>query len=250
VSDLTVHPVGRRPVQVGVETGVRLHGDDDTAAWVLDHRWFGLVGIGQDEQTALDDLRGRAFDRYRQFLWRHEVVPNPLPDVEVVERIQGDEQAFAFDRARAVKLERDQVDRLLRYVRIDVDTFLDVATDAHLDHDEPRELPTWSSWRTAREVCWHLFDTDSRYYLPRVGVEPRPREADLRTEAAANEAHVRRWVADLEAGRTIEHDDGEVWTTRKVLRRLAWHAVAELDVLWWLRARALVAAGDPKGPLR
>lgn len=60
---------------------------------------MGLCGQGIDEEPALEDLTGRAHPSYARFLERHREVVQPLPleDLEIVERIHGDELTFQRD---------------------------------------------------------------------------------------------------------------------------------------------------------
>lgn len=107
-----------------------------------------------------------------------------------------------------------------------------------LDFDDPtRLLPTWARWRTLRQMAWHLADTESRYYLPGLGLPTRPAGPDLTTELAASALHVRATVSTMPAD-LIHRDGGEIWTTAKVLRRLAWHERSELVTMHQLARRA------------
>jgi len=79
-------------------------------------------------------------------------------------------------------------------------------------------------------MVWHVTDTDCRYYLDGLGLESRPRAADLDTELRECAAHVRRVVEAMPLDAVRCHGD-EVWTSTKVLRRLAWHERAELRAM-------------------
>jgi hypothetical protein len=107
-----------------------------------------------------------------------------------------------------------------------------------LDWDDPqRVLPPWAWWRTLRQMAWHVADTESRYYLPRLGLPSRRREADLLQELQRSAAHVHAAVQGVPAA-LLRRSDGEVWTTTKLLRRLAWHERGELEVMRRLAERA------------
>jgi hypothetical protein len=97
-------------------------------------------------------------------------------------------------------------------------------------------LPPWASWRTLRQMAWHVADTESRYYLPRLGLAGRPREADLLGELQRSAEHVRAAVSSVAPTR-LRRSGGEVWTTTKLLRRLAWHERGELVVMRQLAER-------------
>lgn len=99
--------------------------------------------------------------------------------------------------------------------------------------------PLWPSFarrHTLREMAWHIVDTESRYYLPSLGLPARPRAGDLITELTESAAHVCQTVQTMPAD-LVRRDGGEVWTSVKVLRRLAGHERGELVAM-----RALTAA--------
>lgn len=58
----------------------------------------------------------------------------------------------------------------------------------------------------------------------------RPRESDLLEELRRPGEHVRAVVATVAPG-LVREAAGEVWTTTKLLRRLAWHERSELRTL-------------------
>jgi hypothetical protein len=86
-------------------------------------------------------------------------------------------------------------------------------------------------------MAWHVADTESRYYLPRLGLPSRPRDADLPVELQRSAAHVHKAVSRVPPA-LLRRSDGEVWTTTKLLRRLAWHERGELVVMRRLAERA------------
>jgi hypothetical protein len=49
-------------------------------------------------------------------------------------------------------------------------------------------------------MSWHLADTESRYYLPMLGLVSRPRAADLITELNASAAYVATGMRVLNSG--------------------------------------------------
>jgi uncharacterized damage-inducible protein DinB len=158
--------------------------------------------------------------------------------VVVVERIHGDEQAFGRDHQPATAGERAQTLAILSAARQQTLALISACPDAVLDWDDPqRVLPPWASWRTLRQMAWHVADTESRYYLPRLGLAGRPREADLLGELQRSAAHVQAAVRSV-APALLRRSDGEVWTTTKLLRRLAWHERGEVVVMRRLAERA------------
>lgn len=226
-----------------VESGVGGHTDDAVQAWSFDVAWWGLCGQGLTEGEALTGLQGQAWHSLRGFLRRHSEDCPPVTGCSVAERIQGDEGAFARDRRPTREGALDRTLQILEWARADLLDLLGEATGAELDYDDPeRELPTWATWRTLRQMAWHIADTESRYYLPALGVEPPPRAADLREELEHSAAHVRDVLPTLPPDLCVERS-GQVWTTTKVLRRLAWHERAELDAMRALLDRARTGVG-------
>jgi uncharacterized damage-inducible protein DinB len=158
--------------------------------------------------------------------------------VVVVERIHGDEQAFGRDHQPATAGERAQTLAILSAARQQTLALISACPDAVLDWDDPqRVLPPWASWRTLRQMAWHVADTESRYYLPALGLPARAREGDLLEELQRSAEHVRTAVSNVALAR-VRRSEGEVWTTTKLLRRLAWHERGELVVMQRLAEQA------------
>jgi hypothetical protein len=225
-------------VAICLESGVGAHVDDATLAWVHDPRWWGLCGQGTDERTALTDLAGRASGAYQAFLARHDLATPPLGALDVVERIRGDEQAFDRDHAAATDLELQRTSTILGAARRELHALLERCSDDELDWDDPeRQLPTWAHWRTLRQMAFHVADTESRYYLAVLGIEPPERATDVQVELRRSHRHVLANLPSLARDRAVTVGD-ERWTTRKVLRRLAWHERSELDAMRRLETRA------------
>lgn len=232
-------------VVVCVESGIGAHIDDATLAWAHEAAWWGLCGQGTDVASALGDLRGRAARQYSAFLVRHGEDAGPLDAVEVAEQVHGDEQAFALDREAATDAELERTMAILRWARADLGALLAACTDAELDWDDPeRALPPWARWRTLRQMAWHIADAESRYYLAQVGVPPPERCGRLSDELSRSHQHVLRTLPQLERDLMVTSRDEQVWTCRKVLRRLAWHERSELDAMRALRERARQALRD------
>lgn len=216
-----------RVVSAHVENGVGMAHDSGSAAWAYDLDLWGRCGQGRDETEALHALRR---------------VVGPDVDVVVAERIEGDEQAFARDHLPCTPDERATTLTILGEARRETIELLRSCTEAELDTDDPeRILPRFASWRTLRQMGWHLADTESRYYLPVTGLPPKPRTGDLVEELRQSARHVSGQVRAAARDR-VAAVRGEIWTTVKLLRRLAWHERAELDVmrtmLHKIRARA------------
>ncbi|GAA4214153.1 hypothetical protein [Actinocatenispora rupis] len=206
---------------VYVESGVAMATDDGAAAWSFEPGWWGRCGQGADEPAALAYLAAQ--------LGRDDCV--------AVERIHGDEQAFRRDHRPASLAERAATLAVLATARADTIDLITHTPPEVLDAAQPhRVLPSWARWRTVRQMAWHLADTESRYYLPSLGLPARDPEPDLLAELRASARHVREVVATMPAD-LVRRADGEVWTTVKVLRRLAWHERSELRTMHHLTRR-------------
>jgi hypothetical protein len=214
-------------MRVYVETGAGLHRNDAAGAWSFDLPYWGLVGLGIDEASALVALE--------------VATGHPVETLAVAERIHGNERAFARDREPATAGEFVMTQCLLDAARDETIRLITAASAAELDwHDPARRLPDWARWHTARQLAWHIADVESRYYLTGLGLPARPRATEVITELRESHAHVRATLRDLPNDR-VHHRNGAEWTTVKVLRRLAWHELGELVVLRRLLARARFA---------
>ena len=149
-----------------------------------------------------------------------------------MERIEGDEQAFVRDLETVDQQERRTTLAIQRAARVETLRLIDGASDEQVDRvDTRRRLPGWASWTTARRMAWHIADTESRYYLPNLGLPARQPLPDLEAELRASAEHVIRTVETLPATPLAVHEGGELWSPVKLLRRLAWHERRELVVL-------------------
>jgi hypothetical protein len=210
-----------------VEVGVGAHVDNAVVAWAFDLDLWGTCGQGLQEAAALQAL-AQAAGHAR----------GAAQQLTVVERIEGDEQAFHRDHQPATASERTRTLEILSAARERTLALIAACSDAVLDWDDPeRVLPAWATWRTLRQMAWHLADTESRYYLPALGLPARARAGDLLEELQRSAEHVRTTVASM-APSLVRRSGGEVWTTTKLLRRLAWHERGELVVMRRLAEQA------------
>lgn len=198
--------------------------DSTTVAWLFDDKFWGICGQGDDEPAALAELGLIALGR-----------GDPAA-LDVVERVRGDELAFERDRQPATDRQRALTIGILEVARVETIELIGSCTPAMLDFDDPdRTLPAWASWRTLRQMAWHLVNTESRYYLPSLGLGYREPATDLLAELDASRAHVRAVVEAMPLDLTSA--DGN-WTSTKLLRRLAWHERSELVTMRAMAAKA------------
>lgn len=198
--------------EIFIESAVGMAYDSGAAVWSFDLDLWGtcIQAPGADEAV-------QAFER----------VHGPAA---VRERIDGDEQAFIRDYAPASDAELAVTLKTLATHRRRTLRLLDRLSDAVLDRDDPqRRMPTWARWRTISDNLWHIADTESRYYLPSLDLPSKEREHGLEPELRASAAHVHEIVHRMPRHLVVSGE--EVWTSTKLLRRLAWHEPGEVDAI-------------------
>lgn len=201
-------------VNVYVESGVAMAYDSGTAAWVFDVEFWGLCGQGLTETEALAELR--------------EVLPREA-ELSVVERIQGDEGAFDRDREPAAEAEVERTLEILTEARAELLQILQKSTEADLDRPIPQDAH-FAGWSTIRERAWHIADTESRYYLPSLGLPSKLRAQTLVAELRESAEHVEETLRTMPRNLS-RSNGGESWISTKLLRRLTWHEPGELAVI-------------------
>jgi hypothetical protein len=215
---------------VGDETG--------WSAWCLD--LLGFATWAPTETGVLARVPAK-LDEHQEWLARHGV---PTADVDravrVVERVHGDEVLFSRD---AEPCEVDEIDlaiRLLTASREDlIETVSSLPPDA-LDWEPPyRSFAAWATWKTVRATLAHIANTETRYYLPSVGHEPRlppaPVDGGWREFLPEHREEATRFLRGMHdaADRARVSQDGD-WSLRKVLRRLVRH-----ELLHWKSIRRI-----------
>lgn len=231
---------------------------DGSTATVVDVEHWSLSASGPDPSAALESLHSRAHERFAAFHRLHGSDCGPVDDIDVIERHETgvEEWTFASDEAPATEEVRHRTLQLHRWAREDLIAMVVGATEEELDwDDQDRTLPSWAWWRTARGLAWHCAITETRYYLDRLGVAPPPEFASLTTPfpiphtrrlldlLSLSAEHVQREVGTIAPDIAVEVN-GERWTTRKALRRLAGHEREENDVTQWLLVRARMAGSS------
>ncbi len=211
-----------RSTSVYVEDGVAMASDRGSATWVFDLEFWGCCGQGSDQESALVDLQR---------------VTGGHVDLVVAERITGDECAFARDRLPCTETERLRTLSILVETRPQTIKLLRSCSESELDWDDPdRVLPAYASWRTLRQMGWHIADTESRYYLPCLELGYREPARGLVNELQRSADYVRETVEMMPPALIIDGEQGS-WTTVKLLRRLAWHERSELIAMRAILAR-------------
>ncbi|MFC8797973.1 DinB family protein [Promicromonospora sp. NPDC057138] len=201
--------------------------DGWSAAWTFDLDHWGTCGQGPDDDAALADLATRCG------LGTDALDAGTLKVVERVDRARsGDETVFDRDRVPASEAEREATLGILDRMRArTLELVRDAPARVLAYRDPDRVLPVYAWWHTVGQLALHIADTESRYYLPLLGLPARERANDLVTELEQSGAHVRRVVSQMAPDLASASDQHGSWTSVKVLRRLAWHERGELDVL-------------------
>ena len=211
-----------------METGVGGHIDDAVQAWVFEPSCWGRCGQGDNEASAVEALN-------RQ-------METHTSTATIRERIHGDELAFSRDLEPARSVERERTKAVLRAARRRTIEVLGSCTQQQLDWDDTdRVLPDWATWRTLRGLAWHIVDTEQRYYLARVGYGRQRGSDDLFEELDRSVDSTQSAIDELPSDLVVESGT-EVWTTTKVLRRLAWHERAEVNAVEALALRSAAAS--------
>lgn len=203
-------------------------------AWSLE--FLGFATHAASESLALQRTREK-FREHCEWLGRHGLPSSrSIGETEVVERMAGDEVLFTPDREPATRADLGTALSLLACSRSDLVDTLEVLPEETLDWDPPYEhFETWASWRTIRQILAHIANTETRYYLPRIGHESqlpsaRP-EGDWRRFLAGHRAETVAFLEHLRGAKDLVRlrdrlDDQ--WSLRKVLRRLVRH-----ELLHW-----------------
>lgn len=229
-------------VPIYVESDVDAHMSSGTQAWSYDLSLWGVVGQGSNEPEAIADLKRRST----------YYLADRRPAFVVCERIVGDEQAFAPDLQAATEQEVQQTIQILSRSRAKTLRHFQALSDEDLVHTDPdRILPDWANWYSIREMFEHILLTESAYYIERL--HPTGNDWSEHTLsvlssdelALALSQSLYRTLGFIAASRRdlVRCNDAEIWTYRKVLRRLAWHERSELGVIDTLVAQTRMSDG-------
>lgn len=200
-------------------------------AWSLDYLGFATWAPTREE--VLRRVHPK-LNEYCEWLARHgepHWTEFPTGTVEVVEEISGNELAFQDDLLPATIEEIERCRQLLEYTRRDLLATVEGLSDDVLDWDPPYDrFAPHAWWRTVRQILQHIAFTEIGYYLPSVGWEVQLDLGELRRSAwqellLRSREETLRFLDHLrkDSDRVRLTQGDEVWTVRKVLRRLVWH---------------------------
>lgn len=212
-------------MDVSVDAGPAMVALGEVAAWSFDLEHWGECGQGVTEDAALANLARRT----------------GATELRVVDRIlaQDREQVFAADLRPATE---DQVSATADILRRERERTIELVTRATTEQLEAVNAdvvqPHWMRWRTADAIAWHIADTESRHYLQLIGAGERVPASELLRELEESGAWITERLRSMPRA-AVERHGSEVWTSVKVLRRLAWHERVESVFL----RRRLHAAG-------
>ncbi len=220
-------------IQIWLHKALDEDGEAGYHAWSLSQ--LGFATWAETESQLLEKTHSKLVD-YWQFRQRHSLLSQTIPStkhvqVEVVERVTGNEILFSPDYQVATSTLVDETIALIEATRCDLLELIHGTPDQVLDWDPPyRRFPSWARWRTIRQILAHIANAETHYYLPNIGIQPNISPATekeswqeyLTSHRGATLQALHALKASRDLARVQFHDDG-AWSVRKVLRRLVWH---------------------------
>ena len=159
-------------------TEVSLHraldedGDAGYLAWSPLHLGFATWAGSESEVLARVPSKLKDYLQFRQLLSDSNPSAQQM-DVEVIERIAGNEVLFSHDHEAATSGLIEETIALAEAARRDLVELVAGASDRVLDWDPPyRRFRSWARWRTIRQVLAHVANTETHYYLSNIGIRP------------------------------------------------------------------------------
>lgn len=210
-------------------------------AWSLGHLGFATWAPSRD--GVLGRTSGK-FQEYHQWLARHGAATAGADTnaVTIVEEVSGNEVAFAHDLGASDPGEISRCLALLGFSRQDLLATVKGLSDLCLDWSPPyRQFPEWAWWHAIRQILSHCALTEIGYYLPKVGyskVDPAQLVgAHWREQLLLSRRETEGFLLELGASSDTARVTraAEVWSVRKVLRRLVWH-----ELLHWKSINRIV----------
>jgi len=210
-------------------------------AWSLDYLGFATWAPTRDEVLRRVPIK---FVEYQEWLRQHQHVVQPTTQlltneylaeqIIIVEEVSGDEIVFTHDLGNASRSEIMLCSRLLDYSRNDLLDTVAGLPDSVLDWDPPyRQFASWARWRTIRQILQHIAVTEIAYYLPAIGytgITAFDYGTDWLQQLAVTRAETKQFLhqlADAEDRARVTIGE-EIWSVRKVLRRLVRHELLHL----------------------
>jgi len=202
-------------------------------AWGLVHPGFSCWA--ETESQALEKTPSKLAE-YWQLRQRHGLSSPSTAcvedvQVEVVERVAGNEILFSSDYQPATCSLIDETVALLDATRSDLLEAIRGLPDRVLDWNPPyRRFRSWARWRTVRQILTHIANTETHYYLPNIGlrteIAPAREEGNWDDQLVIHRERTLETLNALQASHDLArvqfHDEG-AWSVGKVLRRLVWH---------------------------
>jgi hypothetical protein len=231
-----------------VRIGLENNNEGRSIAWALDH--FGCIGYGADGQTALMAMAA-AIPNYIEWLEKHTANPWFNPEnidirlVEVVEDYFIDKEYIPIPEGKKLikawfksdwkplsQLEVEHALQILSWSRVDLLDLITPLSDEQLDRRYDSEI--WS----IREIAAHLAKAEW-WLLDRLN---RAHDVSLIPDDAFERlVHERGWLVntlpDLIDEQQVIGKEGEIWSPRKVVRRLCWHERDHIQHIQKLLAR-------------
>jgi len=206
---------------VGNETGWN--------AWCLD--LLGFATWARSEEEVLGRVPAKVGE-HLAWLESHGLSgTSPESGLEVVERVSGDEVLFSADRSAGSAQTVDLAIRLLEASRKDLLRVMDGVPEGAMDWDPPySSFASWATWRSIRQILAHIANTETHYYLAKIGWRPVCAPAQERAEwreflhehRTETVNRLRELCASGDLCRLRQRPDDE-WSVSKVLRRLIRH---------------------------
>lgn len=200
-------------MDVYVDTGPGMTAVGEVAAWSFDLEHWGECGQGITEETAVANLARRTGNAQQRIVDRISLA---MRDEVFEADLRPATDAQVSVTADILRRERRRTMELVARASVDQ---LEAA-------DEGVAQPVWMRWRTASAIAWHIADTESRHYLRLVGGGERAPVPDLLGELEESGHWIQAQLLSIRRD-AVERQGTALWTTVKVLRRLAWHERVE-----------------------
>ncbi len=207
-------------------------GESGYLAWIPSCLGFATWGETENEVLAKVPEKLLEYIRFRERFGVPCPAGSRLSEVEVAERVSGNEILFDWDYLPATPSLIDETIGLLHATRTHLLSLVAGLSDDALDWNPPyRRFSTWANWRTIRQILVHIANAETHYYLPNIGIHPAvppagsrdPWKHNLRKHRNVTTEALRKLKAEQDLSRVHFFDAEGGWSVGKVLRRLVWH---------------------------